>query len=107
MIPNEAEVISQIPFFELAIPVWQMALYIVIISVCTLSQRHRLALIVTYLFTLYWGFFSYFGQIIATLGTWPNVATLFVMCGLLHVGLTVIAFFQEETHVMPQTAAAP
>ncbi len=106
MMANEAEILSQIPFLELTIPVWQMALYVSLISLFTLSQRHRLALVTTYLFTLYWGFFFHFGQVIALLGTWPNVGTLFLMCGLLHVGLTVVAFFQEESRARPQTAEA-
>jgi hypothetical protein len=101
---SEADIIFHIPFQILTIPMWQMAVYVTIISACALTQRHKLGLITTYLFTLYWGFFAYFGQAILALGQWPHVATLFLLCGSLHVILTLIAFFREEPRGLPQEA---
>lgn len=100
---TEAEILAEIPFRELSVPMWQMAFFVLIISACMLTQRHKLALITTYVFTLYWGFDAYFGQAILALGAWPHVATLFLLCGSLHVALTLIAFLQEGSNSVAQT----
>lgn len=87
---------SQLAFIKLAIPAWQMAFYIIIISVFMLAERYKLCLITTYLFTLYWGFFLYWGDVMASFGSFPTIAAFYLLCGMLHVTLTLIAFFREE-----------
>ncbi|MFQ5683550.1 MAG: hypothetical protein ACE5HC_09790 [Candidatus Binatia bacterium] len=92
---GESEILHQIVFWELSIPAWQMAIYIIVITFCMLFERHKLALLTTYIFTLYWVYFLYWGDAIALFGTSPNAATLFLLFGMLHVTLTMIAFFKE------------
>ncbi len=92
---SEIQILSQIPFLELTIPAWQMAFYVLIITVCMLFERHRVALLTSYLFTLYWGFFLYFGDVISSFVAFPNTATLYILCGLLHLTLTLVAFLKE------------
>ena len=88
-------ILSQFPYFNLVIPAWQMGLYIAMISLCMLAGSYKLSLIVTYLFTLYWAFFIYWGEVLQTLGNFPVEATWYILLGLLHVILTLIAFFRE------------
>ena len=92
----EHTVLSQFPYFDLVIPAWQMGLYVAAISLCMLGYRYRLSLIVTYLFTLYWGFFLFWGDILRNLGSFPVEATLYLLLGALHVILTLMAFFRES-----------
>jgi hypothetical protein len=87
------EILTLFPDAELVIPAWQLVLYISIVSIFMLVQDFKLTLITTYLFTLYWGFFVYFGDIVGSLSTFPPA--LFVILGLIHVVLTIIAFRQE------------
>jgi hypothetical protein len=95
----EKEILNQMLFFELNIPAWQMVLYVLMISVCMLLEKHKLALITTYVFTLNWGFFFYFGDVIYSFRVFPNMATLFLLSGLLHISLTLVAFLREESPV--------
>lgn len=87
--------IPQVSSFEIGIPFWQMAIYVVIVSFCTLTNRRKLFLITTYLFTFYWGFFLYWGEFIATLDRIPTAAAWYLILGMIHIILTLIAFFQE------------
>lgn len=89
------ELIAQIYVEVLTVPAWQMGLYILLISIFMLARDHRLALITTYLFTLYWGYFLYFGDILDSFGSFPG--TIYIFFGLLHVAFTVVAFIQEKT----------
>ncbi|NOY69873.1 MAG: hypothetical protein GXP53_10390 [Deltaproteobacteria bacterium] len=43
---------------RLSVPLFQVVILLGLISIATLFGRMRLALIITYLFTLYWGYFS-------------------------------------------------
>lgn len=92
---GETKVLHEIAFLELAIPAWQMAAYILVISLCMLMERTKLALISTYLFTLYWCFFLYWGDVVSSFGTFPNMATLFLLSSSLHITLTLVAFMKE------------
>ncbi len=83
------DLLTQFPSVELVIPAWQMVIYISLISIFMLARDFKLCLITTYLFTLYWGFFLYFGDFIGSLSTFPPA--LFAIFGLIHVVLTLIA----------------
>ena len=83
------DLLTQFPSVELVIPAWQMVIYISLISIFMLARDFKLSLITTYLFTLYWGFFLYFGDFIGSLSTFPPF--LFALFGLIHVTLTLIA----------------
>jgi hypothetical protein len=82
---------------ELVIPAWQMALFIVTISLFMLIQRIKLTLITTFLFTFYWGFFLYWGDVLSSFGEFPFVAAVYLVSGVLYLVLTLVAFYRE-TH---------
>ena len=86
----------QLPDIVLAVPAWQMAFYIVIISVLMLGDRLKLCLITTYLFTLYWRFFLYWGEAMANVGRIPTLSVIYLIGGIIHVTLTLIVFFRGE-----------
>ena len=86
---------EQLPLFELVIPAWQMAFYILITSLCIISQRYKLFQIVTYCFSLYWGFFLYYGDVVGSFDRYPYAVTLYLASGLLLIILTLIAAFRE------------
>ena len=92
----DPELIAQIPLFELVIPAWQMVFYLIVISLCMLSTRYRLGLIITYCFSLYWGFFLYWGDIVGSFSRYPEAVMLYIVSGLLLVILMIIACFRVE-----------
>ena len=94
---NTQSLLSQMLLIELVIPAWQMALFIVTISVFMLIQRIKLTLIITFLFTFYWAFFLYWGDVIASFAKFPFVAALYLVSGVIYIVLTLIAFYRE-TH---------
>lgn len=93
---DEASFYSQLADITLAVPAWQMALYIVLISILMLADRLKLCLITTYLFTLYWGFFLYWAEAMANIGRLPTYSTIYLIGGIMHVTLTLVAFFRGE-----------
>jgi hypothetical protein len=78
---NSTTLLSQILSIELVIPAWQMAFFIITLSLFLLVRRIKVCLITTFLFTFYWGFFLYWGDIIASFGSYPNLATLYLVSG--------------------------
>ena len=69
---DEGSIFYHIADINLTIPAWQVALYVIVTSVFMLAGRHKLNLLTTYLFTLYWGFFLYWGDVMASLGSLPT-----------------------------------
>ncbi len=89
--------IPQLFLNDMTIPAWQMALFIIIISIFMLLQRHKLCLVTTYLFTFYWAFFLYWGEVVlSSFGRLPHAAVLYLVFGTIHITLTLIGLFQEE-----------
>jgi hypothetical protein len=93
---STASLLSQILSIKLVIPAWQMAFFIITISIAMLMRRIKLCLITIFIFTFYWGFFLYWGDIIASFSRFPNVVSLYLVSGTIHIVLTLIAFFREE-----------
>ncbi len=89
------DLLAQFSSVELVIPAWQMAFFIITISVSMLMRRVKLCLITIFLFTFYWGFLLYWGDILASFSKFPNVASLYLSSGTIYISLTLIAFFRE------------
>ncbi len=92
----DPELIAQLSLFEMVIPAWQMAFYIIVISLCMFNMRYKLGLIITYCFCLYWGFFLYWGDIIGSFSKYPGAVMLYIASGFLLVILMVIACFRGD-----------
>ena len=92
----DSELIAQLPLFEMVIPAWQMAFYIIVISLCMFNMRYKLGLIITYCFCFYWGFFLYWGEVVGSMNEYPGAVTLYITSGILLVILMVIACFRID-----------
>ncbi len=75
---------------------WQIGLFLITISILVILGRKRLSLITTYLFTLFWGFYFYWGTYLTSSTASLFPLALYAFCGVLHVVLTAISFYQED-----------
>ncbi len=82
---------------DLAIPAWQMGLFIGLVSFSMLFGRTQLGLIVTYLFVLYWGFILYWPEFVAAAEGNPMALTLYIVSGLAIAFLAMLAFFSQPS----------
>lgn len=80
----------------LAIPAWQMALYIGLVSFWMLIHEIRGCLLTTYLFGLYWGYYLFGRDFLAAAQGNPVVITAYIAFGLLLAGFTLISLFYEK-----------
>jgi hypothetical protein len=82
---------------ELSIPVMQIILLLILSSVAILFGRKKLALIINFLFTMYWGYFLSIDQF--TLSGLKEINYYFAIyfgIGLLIVILALIGFLRDE-----------
>ena len=77
---------------SLAIPAWQMGLFVALVSLFMLLGRTQLGLIVTYLFVLYWGFILYWPDFVAAAEGNVVALAIYVVCGLTIVFFALLAF---------------
>ncbi len=89
-------VIQDLGDVSLAIPAWQMAAFIAIVSVFLLLRRLQLCLLVNYIFVLYWGFILYSPSFVSAAGGNTIALTVYVLSGLAIAGLAIISFFQQS-----------
>ncbi|MFB3062643.1 MAG: hypothetical protein ACE10C_14860 [Candidatus Binatia bacterium] len=80
----------------LSIPAWHIALYIAISAIFMLMQQRRLCLIVTYLFTFYWGFYIYADEFVMVASDSTLALSSYIICGMLLIVLSLVAFLQER-----------
>ncbi len=80
----------------LSIPAWNIALYIAISAIFMLMQQRRLCLIVTYLFTFYWGFYIYVDEFVMVASDSTLALSSYIICGMLLIVLSLVAFLQER-----------
>lgn len=85
---------SRLTAAELVIFGWQVALFFITLAILIMFGRTQLSLITTYLFTLFWAFYFYWGSYIASNASLIPLV-VYAFCGVLHVVLTVVAFYQE------------
>lgn len=90
------ESIYNLGFINLAIPAWQMAIYIALVSFFMFVHETRGCLVTTYLFGLYWGYYLYGRDFLAAANGYPGVVTAYITFGLLLAGFSLIALFYEK-----------
>ncbi len=73
---------------ELAIPLWQVLLFVLIISLAALYERYRVILIFAYVFMVYWVFIEN-GALLALNYIWVVTGFVFLVFGLVAVVLTL------------------
>lgn len=82
---------------HLSIPVWQMALYIGLISFFMIGRKTKCCLLTTYLFGLYWGYYLFGRDLLSVARGNTGVETAYITFGLALAAFAVMALFYEET----------
>ena len=80
---------------SLSVPLSQVLLFTLLMTLCLLFGRHKLGLLVSYSFVFYWGFVfnrSYFIDLLGNTTTGLYTYTLF---GFLMAGRAIIGMFQK------------
>jgi len=85
--------VESIMFVEWGIPVWQVGIYVILISICMLSHRYRLGIVISYAFVFYWGYILNRGTF-AEVGN-PAFAAVYAVFGILLVVLSIVAFVRR------------
>jgi hypothetical protein len=89
-------VIVLLQFFsgkDFSVPLWEVMLLVLINSFCLLFGRHRLGLIVSYLFVLYWGFIFNRGYFVDMLGHLNWGLYVYGISGIVMAIIFLISFF--------------
>ena len=82
--------------FGLTIPVWQMIVFILLISIFMLSHKVTFCLTTTYIFALYWIFHLFGPQFVIKAGDNHWALTVYILFGLSLASLSIFAFFFYE-----------
>ena len=80
---------------DLAIPLWQVLVYVLVICVAALYERHRLILIFSYFFMLYWVFIQNV-ELLSLSVIWVLAGVIFGVFGLVAVIVTVYQMLTQE-----------
>jgi hypothetical protein len=81
---------------EFAIPLWEVIVFVIVISLCLLFGRNRLGLIISYSFVFYWGFVSnmtHFSEMLSH-NSWGM--PLYIFSGFLMFIVAITGFFVES-----------
>jgi hypothetical protein len=82
---------------ELSIPVIQMVLLLVLSTLALLFGRTKLALLINFLFTIYWGYFLNIDQLTDSgLQGIDTYAAIYFGIGLLIVIFALVGFLRQE-----------
>jgi len=81
---------------EFSIPLGQVALLVVVTSLCLISGKHKLGLLTSFAFAFYWGFIfnreNFFNIIGDSTGLY-----IYGFCGAAMLGLAVVGFLQDPS----------
>ncbi|MGD0282988.1 MAG: hypothetical protein ABSB95_11570 [Dissulfurispiraceae bacterium] len=78
------------------IPFGQVLIFVVVNSFCLLMGKHKLGLLITYCFVLFWGFISNREYFIDHFGHTSWGLVVYVLSGILMVIVLIIGFFQPS-----------
>ena len=81
---------------NMVVPLDQMTMFVILISLCLLLKRHQLGLLVTYIFVLSWGFFLNGNHFIDTKGATSSAMFIYLSLGISLLALVIIGFITEK-----------
>ena len=81
---------------EFSIPLWEVVVYVIIISFCLLYGRYRVGLIASYCFVFYWGFILNLDTFVNILGETTWGMHLYVFSGFLMFIVAIAGFFFQS-----------
>lgn len=82
---------------KLAIPVWQIALYIGLVGFFMVSRKTKYCLLSTYIFALYWGYYLFGRELLSAARGNAVLETAYISFGLGLVALCLMALFYDES----------
>jgi len=91
---------SLLQFFsdkEFSVPVWEVALLVLINSICILLGRYKLGLFISYSFVFYWGFMLNRPYFVDILGNTTFGFFLYVVAGIVMAIIIIIGLFIKGT----------
>lgn len=81
---------------ELSIPLYQLALFVLLITFCMLFQRNKLGLAVSYVFVFYWGYFYNIDNIYNSSEEFTSFALWYFLAGVIILLLAIVSFFSKD-----------
>ncbi len=78
---------------DFSVPLWEVILLVLINSICLLLGRHRLGLIVSYLFVFYWGFIFNSTYFVNMMDYFAWGLYIYVISGVVMAIIFLISFF--------------
>jgi hypothetical protein len=81
---------------EFSIPLWEVAVFVGIVTFCLLFGRHRMGLLITYGFVFYWGFISNMSKFINMLENTEWGMPVYVFSGFLMFIVVLVGFWVES-----------
>lgn len=81
---------------EFSVPLWEVALLVVISSVCLLLGKHKLGLITSYFFMFYWGFVINRTYFVDTLGNATIGLYIYSIAGIVMAVIVITGFFVKS-----------
>jgi hypothetical protein len=80
----------------LVVPLGQVVLFVFLVSLCFFFGRHKLGLLISYVFVFHWGFIFNREYFITILGDTSMSFFFYVLSGLMASILVLIGFFKEN-----------
>ena len=81
---------------ETMIPVWQILLLLLLSTLALLNGRTKLALLINYMFTLYWGYFANQSQIFANMDNPDQFISIYFGIGVVIAVLAAVGFLFQK-----------
>lgn len=81
---------------ELIVPLWQMLIYVGVITLCLLLRRLNLSLVTSYIFSFYWGYLYNWGVISISSQQMDQYSIVYIAFGAMLLILALISFMTHE-----------
>ncbi|MEW6739522.1 MAG: hypothetical protein ACOYU2_01015 [Nitrospirota bacterium] len=81
---------------EFAIPLGQVVIFVIINSFCLLFGKHKMGLLISYCFVMYWGFIFNQTYFINILGKTSWGLTVYIFAGVVMFITIIIGYFQHK-----------
>ena len=79
-----------------SVPLGELIIFITFISFFLLYGNHKMGLLVTFCFVLYWGFIINFNYFVSILGETSIGLPIYLLSGISMVILIILGFFLES-----------
>jgi len=80
-----------------SVPLAQVAVFVVLVTVCMLLSRYRVGLLITLGFVFFWSFVLNFRFFVDLLDTYPWGLQLYALAGLLLFAVILMGLFMERS----------